>query len=111
MAVVLTPIPSLTLIRNFPLSQPTTLHTVSETIPKSVVLWVVKLERVLINKSDSNDIFHASRKCLCFTVMSFALFSVTLYFVSLVFCKILGTHWSFTLKMDYDGCGSFIGPK
>jgi len=68
------PIQSLILIRNFPLSQPTTLHTVSGTVPKSVVLWVVKMEEVLVNKSDSNGVFYASRKCLCFTIMPFALF-------------------------------------
>jgi len=56
------------------LSQPTTLHTISETVPKSVVLWVVKMEKVLINKSDSNDVFYASRKCLYFTIMPYALF-------------------------------------
>jgi hypothetical protein len=68
------PIQSLLLITNFPLSQPTTLHTVSGTVPKSVSLWVVKMEKVLINKSDSNDVFYASRKCLYFTIMPFALF-------------------------------------
>ena len=66
-------IPSLILIRNFPLSQPTTPHTVSETVLKRVVLWVVKMEKVLINKSDSNDVLYASRKSLCFTNMPFAL--------------------------------------
>jgi len=39
------PVPSLILIRNFPFLQPTTLHTVTETVPKSVVLWVVKMEK------------------------------------------------------------------
>ena len=34
-----------------------------------------------------------------------------IFFVSFVFCKVLGSHWSFTLKMDSYGYGSFVGPN
>lgn len=91
------PIPSLILIRNFPLSQPTTLHTVSETVLKSVVLWVVKMEKVLINKSDSNDVFYVSRKCLCFTNMPFALFRLLYILHHLCFVRPLDRSASHNL--------------
>jgi hypothetical protein len=76
-----------------------------------VVLRVVTMEKILINISDRTDVFYASKKSFYFTIMPFVLCEVILYFVSLVFQKVLGPHTSFTMKMDSDMCGSFTGPN